>query len=331
MQVIDIEAHAQAPEYVKELLRFEGYPRYGHDSQGRFIWYQSATKFEVRENLLPKLQDVKTRLEDMDKSGVGIQIVSPSAPNCDSFPRELGIKLSKINNDYITGLVTENPDRIVGFGSLPIQDVEASVQELDRMKSLGLKGIMATSNVQGERIDAKKFWPIFERAEKYRLPIFVHPAAPANPEMFEKYHMWGPVFGFGVDAALSALSLIMSGVFEVYPKLMIILGHLGEMIPFVLRRIDFVYLRTPDALPAIRKKPSEYFLSNFYVDTAGILHQPALQCTLESLGSEKILFGSDYPFENASLAVDFVQKSKLQPEVKEEIYWKNISKLLNLK
>ena len=105
---------------------------------------------------------------------------------------------------------------------------------------------------------------------------------------------------------------------------------MGETIPFILKRIDFVYLRTPDALPGIKKNPSEYFLSNFYVDTAGIFHEPSLRCTLDTLDHSKIVFGSDYPFENSINGVEFISNSGISQEEKERICWKNGVELLGL-
>lgn len=330
-KIIDFEAHAQSPEFVKELLHYSGYPHYANDSLGRFTWYQTANTFEVRDKLQPKLEDVTTRLADMDVAGIDVQAVSPSVPNCESFPREMGIKLSRINNDYIRELCSKHPDRFVGLGSLPLQDVDASLEELDRMKSIGLVGIMGVSNVQGEYLNSEKYWPVFERAEKFGFPLFVHPNAPVGIERFTEYHLWGPVFGFGVDVALCTLRMIMGGVFEKHRNFRVVLGHLGETIPFTLRRIDAAYNRTPDALPQIKKRPSEYFLDNIYVDTAGIFHEPALVCTYNSLDHERIVFGSDYPFEKVAPGVEFIEKTEIPEHDKDKIYWQNASKLLGLK
>lgn len=329
-KIIDFEAHAQSQEYVKELFKYNGFPRYASDDQGRFTWYQSPNTFEVRNNLQPKLDDVRMRLQDMDEEGVDIQAVSPSIPNCEAFPKEMGIRLAKLNNDYIANLVSQYPDRFVGLGSLPLQDTEASLEELDRMKSIGLVGVMSVSNVQKEHIDAEKYWPIFERVERLRFPFFIHPNVPVNAEMYSQYHLWGPAFGFGADVALCSLRMINGGVFEKYPQLKVVIGHLGETLPFIIKRIDFVYVRTPEALPSIKRKPSEYFLTNFYVDTAGNFHEPSLQCARETLGSDKIVFGSDYPLEKLGPGVEFVERSSLSEEDKDMIYCKNAAKLLGL-
>jgi predicted TIM-barrel fold metal-dependent hydrolase len=326
MKFIDFEAHGQAKEYVKELLHYEGYPRYTTDERGHLVWHQSASRFEARTGLQPKLDDPPTRFRDMDQNGIDVQVVSPSAPNCEIFPRDMGIKLSRINNDYITKLAADHPDRIIPFGSIPLQDVDASLEELDRMKSIGMKGLLTPPNVHGEHLDEEKYRPIFERLQRHRFPIFIHPSPPPHPEMYP-YHLWGPAFGFGADAALCALRVIMAGVLEDYPNVKIILGHLGETIPFISKRIDFVYSRTPDALPKIKKAPSAYFLKNFYVDTAGIFHEPSLKCTIETLDKEKILFGSDYPFEKIAEGVKYIRESSISDDCKESISWKNAERL----
>lgn len=309
---------------------YDGYPRYGFDSQGRFTWYASPTLFEVRHQLRDKFEDVNVRLGDMERAGIDTQVVSGASPTCEVFPREMGARLARINNDSIAKTVASNPDHFQGLAMLPLQDVEASLTEFDRVVALGLKGLTIYSNVKGNRIDNEEFWPIYERAEKLRAPLFLHPTVPVNPEAYADFAMWGPVLGFGVDAETAALRMIMSGIFERFPRLRIVLGHLGETIPFFLRRIDFVYLRTPDALPRIRKRPSEYFLENFYVDTAGVFHEPALQCTYETVGQDRILFATDYPLEDGSRGKAFVDNAQIPEMGKARILGANAAELLGI-
>jgi 2,3-dihydroxybenzoate decarboxylase len=266
----------------------------------------------------------------MEKAGIDAQVISGVAPGCEVFPLEMGIRLSRINNDFVAKIVAADPERFIGLATLPLQDVEAALAEFDRAIGLGLKGLMAFSNVKGKYADLEEFWPVYERAEALRAPIFLHPTVPVNSEAYVKYNLWGPALGFGVDAETAALRMIMGGVFERFPGLKIILGHLGETIPFFLRRIDFVYLRTPEALPKIRKKPSEYFLTNFYVDTAGVLHEPALQCAYDSLDHSRILFATDYPLEDCSRGKAFLAGSRIPEEDKMKIYGENAADLLNL-
>lgn len=329
-KIIDFETHVQATEYVKRIEQYEGYPRYAYDEKGRFTWYVSPTVYETRHDLRDKLEDVKVRLADMEKSGIDIQVIASSNPGCEVFPRDMGIALGRINNNLIADYVSRYPDKFIGLASLPLQDVNGSLEEMDRARSLGIKGLIIFSNEAGKYTDNQEFWPVYERAEKFRFPIFLHPTVPANAESFTEYHIWGPVFGFGADTVIAALRVIMSGLLEEYPQLKICLGHLGETIPFLINRINFVYARTPEAVPRIKKKPSEYFLSNFYVDTAGVFNEPSLQCVYETLDKSKIIFGSDYPFENATRGVDFVRNSRIPDSDKERIFSKNIQQMFGI-
>lgn len=329
-RIVDFETHVQAPEYVKLVERHDGYPRYAYDAKGRFTWYVSPTVFETRHGLRDKLEDVKVRLDDMEKSGVDTQVISSSNPGCEAFPRELGLKLMRTNNDLIADYLGRYPEKFIGLASLPLQDMDASLEEMDRARSLGFKGLIIFSNANGKYTDMEEFWPIYERAERFRFPIFLHPTVPSNAESFKEYHIWGPVFGFGADTVIASLRIIMSGLLERYPSLKICLGHLGETIPFLVNRINFVYARTPEEVPRIKKKPSEYFLSNFYVDTSGVFNEPSLQCVYETLDKSKIMFGSDYPFENATRGVDFVRNSRIPDTDKERIFSKNVEDLFGI-
>ncbi|MHB8567936.1 MAG: amidohydrolase family protein [Nitrososphaerales archaeon] len=329
-RIIDFETHIQATQYVDIIAGYKGYPRYGNDEKGRFTWYVSPRVYETRDGLRDKLENAKTRLADMEKALVDTQVIASSNPGCEVFPKEMGLKLMKINNDTIAEFSNKYPGKFIGLASLPLQDVDASLEEFDRVVSLGMKGLIIFSNANGKYTDRDEFWPIYERAEKQRFPIFLHPTVPANAESFTEYHIWGPVFGFGADTVIAALRLIMSGLVEKYSNLKIVLGHLGETIPFLINRINFVYMRTPEAVPGIKKKPSEYFLSNFYVDTSGVHHQPSLNMVYETMPKDRILFGSDYPFENMSRGVDFVKNSKLPEEDKERIFSRNAAALFGL-
>ncbi len=329
--LIDFETHVQAPEYVNKIQNFKGYPRYANDEKGRFTWYVSESMHEVRDGLRDKLENVSTRLKEMEKTGVDVQVIASSNPGCEVFPKEMGLGLAKINNDSIADVVSKNPEKFIGLASLPLQDINCALEELDRVKSIGLKGLIVFSNCNGKYTDMDEFWPIYERAERFRFPIFLHPTVPVGAEIYSEYHMWGPVFGFGADTAIATLRMIMSGLLEKYSRLSIVLGHLGETIPFLINRINFVYLRTPEAVPRINRKPNEYFLQNFYVDTSAIFNEPSLMCVYETLDKNKILFGSDYPFESMEKGIEFVKRSRIPDDDKEKIYWKNAARLFDLR
>ncbi|MHB8568179.1 MAG: amidohydrolase family protein [Nitrososphaerales archaeon] len=329
-KIIDFETHIQATEFIKEVMKYEGYPRYRYDSKGRLVVDINPEISEVRERIRKVSEDPKARIDDMDRAGIDVQVISSSNPGCEVFPQELGVKLARVFNDQLGDWISRYPDRIVGLASLPIQDADAAMIELDRISNLGFKGLMLFSNVNGGYVDGRNLWPIFLRAEKLGFPIFLHPGYPLNLEALMEGGLWGSVFGFGVDAATAALRMIMNGVFEEIPGLKVILGHMGETIPYILNRIDIVYNRSPGSLARIKKKPSEYFLENFYVDTCGVRSEPALMCAFESLRRDRVLFASDYPFGDAGEEVALVEKSRIPESEQKKIFWDNSAGLLGL-
>ncbi len=327
-KIIDFESHLQSPEYVKRLTEFDGYPKYSLRNDGRYIWHLSEKIQEPRP--MGKLtQPVEDRVKMLDGAGVDMQVLSSNNPACESFPAKLGIELAKIHNDHVASFFHKYPDRFMGLCSLPVQDVHESLIELDRCVGLGFKGLMLFSNVQGEYVERERFWPIYERCEKLRLPVFLHPTVPARIEPFSDYYLWGPVFGYGADAAIAALRILMSGLLEKYRRLRIVLGHLGETIPFLIQRIDWAYHKFPEEFTAIKRKPSDYFIESFYVDTSGVFNEPSLMCTYESLGHDRIVFGSDYPFEDIQKGIDYVKKSRIPVNDQNRIFADNLMALLN--
>ena len=208
------------------------------------------------------------------------------------------------------------------------------------MTELGLKGAMINGNIQGEFLDEKKFWPIFERAEKLDVPIYIHPKMPPA-DMIKPYLPYPAVAsamaGFAAEAYLHAMRLICSGVFDRYPGLKIILGHMGEAFPFWLWRIDSRYQSEISGDPAsakfyeyLQKNPSEYFINNFFVTTSGMFWNPVLEFVCSVLGAEKVLFAVDYPYESSKTAVDFMDTSTISDAEKEKICHLNAERLLKL-
>ncbi|MBI4334381.1 MAG: amidohydrolase [Chloroflexi bacterium] len=224
--------------------------------------------------------------------------------------------------------VKEHPDRFIGLATLAPQDPGGAARELERaLTKLGLQGAKINSNIRGEYLDDRKYWPVFETAERLGVPIYLHPTIP-SPSMLKAYSGYGfvlagPSLGFGAEAALHALRLVYSGVFDRYSGLKIILGHLGEALPFWLHRIDYPWINPwadPDTLPRIKRKPSDYITKNFACTTSGMSYFPALQCCISALGIDHVLFASDYPYENSKLAVEFIEKLPAPDTDKEKTF-----------
>ncbi len=199
------------------------------------------------------------------------------------------------------------------------------------MKSLGLKGWKTHSNYGDTYLDNKKYWPILEVAEKLDVPIFLHPAVPLMPELrVYGFAMGGAAFGFGFDTALCMMRLVFGGVFDRFPRLKVIIGHLGEGLPFLVQRVDFAYVRPwidSDARPPLKKKPSDYLKENMFVGTSGNYLVPAFMCTHQALGVDRIVLATDYPYEDSDECIRFVEGMPIPAEDKLKIYYQNASQL----
>ena len=267
----------------------------------------------------------------MDSCGVDVQALSLSAPGIEQLDPAVGAPLAEKTNDHLFEVIKRYPDRFMGYATLAPKAPEAAADELERaVKELGFLGWNTHSNFGDAYLDEKMFWPILERAEKLNAPIYLHPTVPAIPQVRTYgFAMGGSPFGFGMEAALCMMRLIFSGLFDAYPGLKIILGHLGEALPFLLTRIDWAYVHPfdPTARPDLGKKPSEYLRDNVLVTTSGHYFEPAFKCAYEALGIDNILLGTDYPYEASEECIDFVEGLPIKEEEREKIYHRNAEKL----
>jgi len=230
-----------------------------------------------------------------------MQVLSFVAPGVHVFDSEIVIEMAKNMDDKLSKVVKDYPTRYAGLVALALQNPDEAADELERsVKDLGLKGACITFLTKGEYPDAKKYRVVFNRSHSLGVPIYLHPRAP-SPAMIKPYpdypFMDSPMLGLAAETSLSAMRLICSGLFDEYPNLKIVLGHLGETIPFWLTRIDASYERSP-LVEMLDKPPSQYFKDNFVVSTSGMFSEPALKYTISVWGSDKILFALDYPMED---------------------------------
>jgi predicted TIM-barrel fold metal-dependent hydrolase len=240
------------------------------------------------------------RLRDMDAAGIAKAVLSHGAPSGQRLGADIAVALIERVNNRLHAAVATNPDRFAAFAALPTAVPEAAADELERCVSLGFKGAMIHGLSNGEFIDLKKFWPIFARAEQLDVPIYLHPSLP-HPDVIAAYYVdymqdhplfARPAWGFTVECATQAIRLMLSGVFERYPALKIILGHMGESLPYQLWRIDSALSRPGGSAIGIR----EIFTNNFWITTSGFFSTPALQCAVAEMGCDRIMFAVDWPF-----------------------------------
>src|SRR5215510_1877902 len=283
-RIIAIEEHFVMPAMAK---RFSGYHR--------------LSSFMHSTRRLEDLGDA--RIREMDEAGIDVQVISHMQPGPQVFEPDLAVTLAHEANNILHDGIALHPDRFAGFATLPTPNPEAAADELERtVTEFEFKGAVINGLTNGSFLDDRKFWPVFARAAKLDVPIYLHPAIP-NETVVNTYYegyrsndypiLMGAVWGFTVETATHALRLILSGVFEQYPGLKIILGHLGETLPFLLWRLEWTYNN-------LTKKTgiAKCFREHFYVTTSGNLSQPALLCTVMELGVDRILFAVDWPFNS---------------------------------
>ena len=256
----------------------------------------------VRRQLL----DVEhERLEIMDANGVDVQLLSLTAPGVQTFPAAEGTALARLANDRLAELIGKHPGRFAGLASVAPQDPMAAAAEIGRaVTELKLNGVIINSHTGSEYLDEQKYWPLLEAAEALGAPIYLHPRSPAAPmaAAFKKYGLETGIWGFQADAGLHGLRLICGGVFDRFPRLRIVAGHLGEALPFWLYRLDYMHAATVKArryesMKPIVRKPSEYLRSNVWVTTSGMAWAPAIMFCRDVLGADRVMYAMDYPYE----------------------------------
>jgi len=256
--------------------------------------------------IVERLQDLgDRRLRDMDATGIDRQIISLTAPGLQIFDKDTAVGLAPTYNDQLAEAVAKHPDRFVGLAAIAPQAPELAAKELDRaVGSLGLRGAIINSHTHGEYLDDEKFWPIFEAAEALDVPVYVHPQTPP-PSMIGpllESGLDGAIYGFAVETGMHLLRIIMSGVFDRFPKLRLVIGHLGEGIPYWLFRVDFfhrgiVSTKRYDRIRPLKKKPSDYMRENVFVTTSGMAWQPVIMYARSVLGADRVLYAMDYPYQ----------------------------------
>jgi 5-carboxyvanillate decarboxylase len=286
------------------------------------------------------------RLREMDKAGIDMQVISPVCLHEGLVDPSEATAASRVTNDETARIIKQYPTRFAGFAGLACHDPEGAAKELERaVKELGLKGAMVYSHIQGEYLDAQKFWSIFETAERLGVPIYLHPKEPP-PDMIKPYMTYpslaGKIWGYAADAGLHAMRLIASGLFDKYPNLQIILAHGGEGLPALMWRMGMGDDNAPpsrEGAPAFgppsrgllcKKQPGQYVTKNFYVTTSGMFWVPVLEFLHKAMGPDRVLFAVDYPAESSALGVKSVQSMSIANEDKEKIFHLNTERLLKL-
>lgn len=295
------------------------------------------------KELSARLLDIQERrLREMDANGMAMMILSLNAPAIQAIPsRKQASELATRANDFLAEQVAKRPDRFQAFAALPMQDPELATRELERCVSqLGFKGALVNGFSQVDTpenvvyYDAPQYGAFWDRVESLDVPFYLHPRNPiASWAKIYDGHPWllGPTWAFAQETAVHALRLMACGLFDRHPGLQIILGHMGEGLPFNIWRVDNrnAWVKAPKGYPA--KKPlGEYFRSNFYLTTSGNFRTQTLIDAMLEVGADRILFSTDWPFENVDHAANWFDAASISEADRLKIGRDNAIKLFKL-
>ncbi|NIB43072.1 amidohydrolase [Pseudomaricurvus alkylphenolicus] len=299
----------------------------------------AATGSESSVTSIAKLMDLgEDRIRIMDETGVAMQVISLASPGVQVFEADQATELASSSNDELSRAIQRHPSRFAGLAAIAPQSPEQAAKELERaVRQLGLKGAIINSHTKGEYLDEEKFRPILAKANELRVPLYLHPRTP-SPQMLEPFTKYpglaAATFGFNVETGLHALRLILSGVFDDYPDLTIVLGHMGEGLPFWIDRVDnrtaFIHSGPGPKPRKLKKKPSDYLRENFYITTSGMDFEPALMLAYQVVGPERMMFAIDHPMEDGRNPVRVLDNAPLKDDDKEKIYHRNAERLFGL-
>jgi predicted TIM-barrel fold metal-dependent hydrolase len=303
-----------------------------------------GTSYAVRD--LPpetrhKILDVGSgRIAEMDRGGLDICILSLTAPGVQAVPDiTQAIAQARRTNDYLAENVAKNPKRLKGFATLPLQDPEAAAQELTRcVKNLGFCGALVNGFSQIGEADSAVFYdlpqyrPFWATVQELDVPFYLHPRNPlaSRQQSYEGYSwLAGSPWGFAVETSIHALRLMASGLFDEYPKLKVILGHLGEGLPFGIWRVDHRISRG-SGTPKAKLPMSHYLRENFYITTSGNFHTQALTNVILEVGADRILYSVDYPYEDVVEAREWFDQASISESDRMKIARTNAQKLFRV-
>jgi 2,3-dihydroxybenzoate decarboxylase len=305
----------------------------------RSLWgFYLNSDSERATSLRERLQDLgERRLADMDATGIDRQIISLTAPGTQIFDAGRAVAMATLANDQLAEACQAHPDRYTGLTAIAPQDPEAAAAEIERGAKLGFKGVIINSHTRDEYLDDPKFWPVFEAAEALDTPVYLHPNTPSRGliDPLLDAGLDGAIFGFAVETGLHLLRLIVAGVFDQFPRLRLVVGHLGEALPFWLFRLDYMHAATLRSrrYPQWRElaaRPSDYMRRNVWVTTSGMAWAPAIMFTREVLGGDRVLYAMDYPYQFVADEVTVQDQLPLGPADKKAFFQSNAERVFRL-
>lgn len=327
MRIVTLEEHISFPEMADQIPK---------DALGNF------GQSEAMQRLAPKLADItQDRLKSMDDNGITMQVLSVDSSGANLLNPQAGPAFASQYNDLIAARIAGFEDRFTAFAHLPMTAPLAAADELERaVTEHHSRGAMIRGLTQDQFLDQPRFAPIFERAEKLDVPIYLHPGLPPKG-VVDIYYSGLPnhsgmaqalaCYGWGwhSETALHVLRLLFSGIFDQYPKLKLIIGHMGEMLPMMMARSEKAF--KPGNGGANQRSLTETFHQQVHITTSGFFTQPPLRIALDTFGIDNIMFSIDYPFSTNEMGIEFLNGIDLPQEQVAKIAHGNADKLLKLR
>jgi len=314
---LDLHTHYYPSIYFDKIREVPSEFSFGQSPSGQtIITYRGARFFGVT----PAMTDVALRLEDMDRVGIDVELVSLSTPNVFFTDAQHQPEIARLTNDAYAELIATHPKRFKGFASIPMDNPDAALRELHRaIHELKLNGVILLSNIGGKPLTSPEYRPFFAEANRMKLCILLHPMLPAHAEPFREYVL-GPIVGFMLDTTLAVARMCFDGLLREFPDIRWIVAHLGGAVPYLMERMDSGWRDFPECRTKIDELPSTY-LKRLYYDTVNFNPQ-ALRMVHEMIGADHMVMGSDYPHLLGSIdrAVSSIESLKISDEDKRQIF-----------
>jgi aminocarboxymuconate-semialdehyde decarboxylase len=323
---LDLHTHFYTEAYFQSIRDLPSEFSFGTSSSGQtIITYRGARFFGVT----PAMTDVSKRIEDMDRAGIDVEVVSLSTPNVFFTNAQHQPAVARMINDSYAELIAQHPRRFKGFASIPMDAPDDALHELHRaIDELKLNGVILLSNIGGQPLTAPQYRPFFEEANRMKLCIFLHPMLPPNSDAFREYVL-GPIIGFPFDTSLAVARMCYDGMFEQLPDIRWIIGHLGGAVPYLMERMDNGWRDFADCRVKIDKLPSVY-LKRLYYDTVSFSPH-TLKMVRDMVGADHMVMGSDYPhlLGRIDRAVPSIEELEMGAEEKQQILSGTALRILN--
>jgi len=298
-----------------------------------YLWNMTLSGNQIHDRLLDLDEE---RIDIMDKAGLDMQVLSLTSTGVQMLDPDTAAAVAIAANDRLAEAIARHPTRYAGLATVPPQNPAAAVAEVERaIDTLNLNGVVINSHTDGEFLSEEKYWPILEAVEDKGVPLYIHPRGPGplHEAVYRQDQLEHAIWGYHAETGLHGLRLITGGVFDEFPRLQVVLGHMGEGISYWLYRIDYMHDMTGKMgfeRRQLRRKPSEYFLENFAITTSGVNWNPPLEYNIGVMGADKIMFAVDYPYQETFEAVNWMNEAPLSDADRKLVFAENAVRIFGI-